>query len=69
MREQPARKHERSNHRSPPIHYLAVYDGMTCAGFLDEGRGVFRAYDAVGKLIGNFKTQCDAVRAIPKVPP
>ena len=48
---------------------IAVYDGSTCIGFLDEGRdGSVRAYDASGALVGAFTTQRAAARAIPAVP-
>ncbi len=49
-------------------HQLAVYDGTDHCGFIDEGRnGRFRAYDADGKLVGIYKNQREALRAIPEV--
>jgi hypothetical protein len=56
--------------RKPASDRLAVYDGATHCGFVEEGRaGKFRAFDVDGKLIGAFATQREATRAIPTVAP
>jgi hypothetical protein len=53
--------------KKPSQDCLAVYDGTSFAGFLDEDRdGQFRAYDLAGQLVGTFKTQRDAMRSIPR---
>jgi hypothetical protein len=46
---------------------LSVTDGTTCIGFvLSRGRDGFEAFNRNGKTIGKFKTQQDAMRAIPR---
>lgn len=53
--------------KQPSQGRLAVYDGVNYVGYVDPGRGgLFRAYDAVSRVIGAFKTRRDAMRAIPK---
>jgi hypothetical protein len=57
------------NHRAnskPAPARLSVYDGTVFAGLIDQSRGLFRAYDAAGALVGTFKTQRDAMCAIPR---
>jgi hypothetical protein len=45
---------------------LSVTDGATCVGFvLSRGRDGFESFDRNGKTIGKFKTQKEAMRAIP----
>jgi hypothetical protein len=51
----------------PSLH-LAVYDGAIFAGALEQCRdGKFRAYDATGALVGIYKSQHEALHAIPVV--
>jgi hypothetical protein len=46
---------------------LSVTDGAHCVGFvLNRGPGGFEAFNRDGKPIGKFKTQQEAVRAIPR---
>jgi hypothetical protein len=50
---------------SEPSVRRAVYDGAALAGFIVERAGEFTAFNADNKLLGTFKTQRDASRAIP----
>jgi len=46
---------------------LAVFDGRTCAGFvLSRGPAGFEAFDPHERSLGLFRTQQDAVVAIPE---
>jgi hypothetical protein len=50
---------------SPPAPALAVYDGHDFIGTVVESDGQFRAFDAHNRILGNFKSRRDAMRAIP----
>jgi len=46
---------------------LSVSDGATTAGYVVEHDGEFFSYDAEFVLLGEFTSQSEAVRAIPRV--
>ena len=46
---------------------LSVTDGTSCVGFvLNRGRDGFEAFNRNGRSVGKFKTQKEAVRAVPR---
>jgi hypothetical protein len=46
---------------------LSVTDGATCVGFvLSRGRDGFESFNRDGKSVGKFRTQQEAMRAIPR---
>ncbi len=56
--------------RAPEIkpNMLSVTDGTSCVGFvLNRGRDGYEAFNRNGKPIGKFKSQQQAMRAIPRI--
>ncbi len=47
--------------------YLSVADGTTGVGTIVPRDGSWLAYDATGELLGQFASQRDAMRSLPRV--
>jgi hypothetical protein len=48
-----------------PNRDVVVYDGRDAVGFIRRFTDMYAAYDAGGRLLGRFRSQREALRAIP----
>jgi hypothetical protein len=51
-----------------PEFVFAVYDGMHRCGCIVARGGNFEAFGIDGRLVGAFRSQADAIRALPEPP-